>query len=634
MCGLGGVIDPKRGLGHDRLREIAQAMSRTLAYRGPDAEGFLIEPENGLAFAHRRLAIVDLTPTGAQPMSSSDGRYTCIYNGEIYNFQDLRDELRAAGRKFRGTSDTEVFLEACSEWGPERAIARLNGMFAIVLWDARERAAILARDHLGIKPLYYAATPERLWFGSELKAFQHCPGWRPELDCDALAAFMRHGYVPGPGTIYKNVFKLPPAHIMRWRLGSTEQPRAFWDLRRAAVDGATKARADGFDAREAEERLDVLLRDAVRRQMVADVPLGAYLSGGIDSSTVAALMQAQSNRPIRSFTVGFREQTHDESAHARAIAKHLGTDHTEMTVTSHDALAVVPRLAEMYDEPFADSSQIPTALLSALTRKHVTVTLTGDGGDEAFAGYQRYLWASTLWKWIGPIPAGLSCAASQVLAAASSLPFAWLADKPSKAAEVLACSTQTALYRRLLSQWSDPSALVRAGKERFTPVWDGQLETSLPDFVSRMQYVDAATYLPDDILVKLDRAAMAASLEGRVPLLDYRVVEQAWALPAAARIGGGKGKLMLRRVLQRYVPRHLFERPKMGFGVPIGQWLRGPLRDWAEDLLQPKRLAADGLIDPRPVQTAWDEHQSRRRDNQYPLWTVLMFMAWKRRWMP
>ncbi len=634
MCGLGGVIDPKSGLGPDRLREIAQAMSRTLAHRGPDAEGFLIDPEAGLAFAHRRLSIVDLTPTGAQPMTSSDGRYVCIYNGEIYNFQDLREELRAAGRRFRGTSDTEVFLEGCSEWGPERAIARLNGMFAIVLWDTRERRAILARDHLGIKPLYYAATPERLWFASEMKAFRHCPGWRPEIEPDALAAYMRHGYVPGPGTIFRNVWKLPPAHLMRWRVGSAEKPRAFWDLRRAAEQGTAAARAGRFDARAAEDEFDALLRDAVRRQMVADVPLGAYLSGGIDSSTVVALMQAQSNRPVRSFTAGFSEGSHDERAHAGAIARHLGTDHTELLVTPGDALAMVPRLPEMFDEPFADASQIPTALLSALTRKHVTVTLTGDGGDEAFAGYQRYLWAIDSWRRIESVPQRLRRAAAKAAGAASLLPIPLLADRAGKLREALECDSQDALYRRLMSQWSDPAALVSSGREPPALLDDAALERALPDRLLRYQYIDAATYLPDDILVKLDRAAMAASLEGRVPLLDYRVVERAWSLPIQARLGGGKGKAMLRRVLARYVPPALFDRPKMGFGVPIGRWLRGPLRAWAEDLLQPQRMAADGLIDPKLVQTAWSQHLAGRRDNQYKLWTVLMFMAWKRRWMP
>ncbi|MGQ0677901.1 MAG: asparagine synthetase B family protein [Rhodospirillales bacterium] len=368
------------------------------------------------------------------------------------------------------------------------------------------------------------------------------------------------------------------------------------------------------------------------------MPLGAYLSGGIDSSTIVALMQAQSNRPVRSFTVGFREESHDESAHARAIAAHLGSDHTEMTVTPADALAVVPRLPEIYDEPFADSSQIPTALLSVLTRKHVTVTLTGDGGDEAFAGYQRYARANALWRWLGPLPAGLRATAAAGLRAVNGAPSAWLpgvlADKPRKLAEVLACPTQTALYRRLLTQWTDPSALVPSGKEGFTPVWDDALEHALPELVLRCQYVDAATYLPDDILVKLDRAAMAASLEGRVPLLDYRVVEYAWSLPLQARLVHGQGKRLLRRVLARYVPEAMFERPKMGFGVPIGQWLRGPLRDWAAGLLDPKRMHADGLIDSKPVQAAWDDHQAARRDWQSPLWTVLMFQAWKRRWMP
>jgi asparagine synthase (glutamine-hydrolysing) len=638
MCGLSGIIDPKSGLTRDRLSDIAAAMSRTLAHRGPDAEGFLIDAGMGLAFAHRRLAIVDLTPTGAQPMSSADGRYTSIYNGEIYNFQDLREELRAAGRKFRGTSDTEVFLEGCSQWGPERAVGRLNGMFAIVLVDNRERGVLLARDHMGIKPLYYAATVERLWFASEMKAFQHCPGWRAEIDPDALAAFLRHGYVPGPGTIYRGVFKLPPAHLMRWKPGAVESPRAYWSLRGAAERGQAKARSGAFDMRAAEDALDALLRDAVRRQMVADVPLGAYLSGGVDSSTVVALMQAQSNRPVRSFTVGFSEESHDESAHAHAIARHLGTDHTEMTVTARDALDVVPSLPEMFDEPFADSSQIPTALLSALTRKHVTVTLTGDGGDEAFAGYRRYAWASALWRWLGPLPVGLRRGAAAGLHAVNGTPAHWLpqglADKPRKLAEMLSCPTQTALYRRLLTHWTDPSALTPAGREPFTPVWDESLEQAMPDQVLRCQYVDAATYLPDDILVKLDRAAMAASLEGRVPLLDYRVVEHAWSLPREARMARGRGKILLRRVLARYVPEALFERPKMGFGVPVGEWLRGPLRDWAADLIDPGAMKADGLIAPGPVQAAWAEHQAGRRNWQYPLWTVLMFQAWKRRWMP
>ncbi len=636
MCGIAGLVDRRRRLTDERLRGTVAAMTDAIAHRGPDGDGLWADAEAGVGFGHRRLAIIDVSPLGAQPMQSACGRYVATYNGEIYNFAELRADLAAAGVSFRGGSDTEVVLEGFVRWGVEATIARCVGMFAFALWDRKTRTLRLIRDRMGVKPLYYAHFDTRLLFGSELKALRAVADWQPTLDRDALVGYVRHGYVAAPNTIYAQAKKLPPGHILTWEEGSEPQIAPYWDAREAALRGRARWE-EAIDPAETLDRLETLLKDAVAKRMVSDVPLGAFLSGGIDSSLVVALMQAQSTRPVKTFTIGFEEAGYDEATHAKAVAAHLGTEHTELYVEPRHALDVVPKLADMYDEPFADSSQIPTFLVSQMTRRHVTVALSGDGGDELFAGYNRYVWAETLWSWIAKAPTPLrrmaAAAAERVPGGlARLLPVVRPHEKLAKLAEILRLDGIDAVYRRLVSQWPEPAALARTGREPHRPLFDGSLAAACPEPVARMQLVDTLTYLPDDILAKVDRATMAVGLEGREPLLDHRLYEFAWTLPPSFKLNAGEGKWPLRRVLERYVPRALFERPKMGFGVPIDAWLRGPLRDWAEDLLDAGTLAADGLFDPAPVRAAWDAHLAGKREMHYPLWVVLMFQSWKRRW--
>jgi asparagine synthase (glutamine-hydrolysing) len=631
MCGITGIVDPRAT--PDALARWAKAMADALAYRGPDSHDIWVDATGGFATGHRRLAIVDLTPTGAQPMHSACGRYVISYNGEVYNGPELAPELEARGIRFRGHSDTEVILEGCAAWGVRATCERLIGMFAFALWDRQERRLWLVRDRLGIKPVYWLQRGPLFLFGSELKALRVHDGWTPELDRDALAAYLRHVYVPAPHTIYRGVRKLEPGTILTVDANGVRQER-FWELLPIATSGIVE-RSDA----EAIEQLDALARDAVKRRMVADVPLGAFLSGGVDSSTVVALMQAQSNRPVRTFTIGFHEAAYDEASHAAAVAKHLGTEHTELRVDPDAAREVIPQLPEMFDEPFADASQIPTFLVSRMTRQHVTVALSGDGGDELFAGYNRYFWATRVWRYLRPLPQWLRRAAGCGVQAIS--PDAWDAalrlapnaprlagDKMHKLAGLFDAESEDAVYRRLLTHWPQPEHMVAGAREPRGLIWDDGLRQRLPDFMARMQALDTLNYLPDDILTKVDRATMAVSLEGRVPLIDHRLVAFAWSLPERQKVRDGQGKWLLRRVLDRYVPRNLIDRPKMGFAVPIDDWLRGPLRDWAEAL-----LARPGPIEMTPVKRAWAEHQSGKRNWQYHLWAVLMFQAWSARWL-
>jgi asparagine synthase (glutamine-hydrolysing) len=644
MCGIAGLIDWRAATGADALRSIGEAMNDTLQHRGPDGSGVWVEAEGGAALCQRRLAIIDLSPGGAQPMHSADRRYVITFNGEIYNYRDIRAELAAVGRTMRSDSDTEVLLEACALWGVEAAIERAVGMFAFALWDRVTRTLYLARDRLGIKPLYYVVSAERVLFASQLKALRAVPGWQPTIDEDAVAGYLRHAYIAQPRTIYREASKLPPGHILTLRRGVTPAPRCFWDLRGIAIAG--QARNDPApDEHEAVERLDALLRDSVKLRMIADVPLGAFLSGGIDSSTVVALMQAQSTRPVKTFSIGFHAIDYDEAEYAKGVAAHLRTDHTEFYVEPRHALDVIPRLPDWFDEPFADPSQIPTYLVSELTRKHVTVALSGDGGDELFAGYNRYLWAERLARAASVVPRGLhrplAGALRTLSPAAWNRLFGWIplmwrtalpGDKLHKIANLLENPEPDAIYRRLVSQWEKPEEVAAAGAEPRGPLWDQTIARDFPAFVPRMQYLDLVSYLPDDILTKVDRATMAVGLEGRVPLLDHRVVAYAWTLPFRFKVRGGSGKWLLRRVLDRYVPRPLIDRPKMGFGVPIDAWLRGPLREWAEQLLAPARLSSYGFVRVEPVRRAWQEHLEGSRNWQYPLWTVLMLQAWRERW--
>ncbi|MGZ3327280.1 MAG: asparagine synthase (glutamine-hydrolyzing) [Xanthobacteraceae bacterium] len=644
MCGIAGMVDWRAATPADALRSIAEAMIETVRHRGPDAGEVWVEAEGGVALGQRRLAIIDLSPGGAQPMHSADRRFVITFNGEIYNYRDIRGELQAAGHPMRSDSDTEVLLEACALWGVEAAIERAIGMFAFALWDRKTRSLILARDRLGIKPLYYAATPERVLFASQLKAFRPTPHWKPTIDADAVVGYLRHAYIAQPRTIYREAEKLAPGHILTLREGSMPSPKCFWDLRGIAIAGQRR-NDPAPDAQEATDRLDGLLRDSVKLRMIADVPLGAFLSGGIDSSTVVALMQAQSTRPVKTFSIGFHEGGYDEAHCAKQVAAHLGTDHTEFYVEPRHALEVIPHLADWFDEPFADPSQIPTYLVSELTRKHVTVALSGDGGDELFAGYNRYVWAERLARAVNLVPRPLRGASATALRALAPqtwnrlfafVPASWRpalpGDKLHKITTLLDNPQPDAIYRRLVSQWERPDEIAAAGHEPRGPLWDPTIAQDFPDLVPRMQFLDMITYLPDDILTKVDRATMAVGLEGRVPLLDHRVVAYSWSLPLEFKLRNGRSKWLLRQVLDRYVPRPLIDRPKMGFGVPIDAWLRGPLREWAESLLTPARLASDGFVRVEPVRRAWQEHLEGSRNWQYPLWTVLMLQAWRARW--
>jgi len=645
MCGIAGFFDAAAGRGPADLHTIADAMGRTLIHRGPDTGATWTDTEAGIALAHRRLSIVDLSPAGHQPMASADGGMVIVYNGEVYNTAELRAELESAGLgPFRGHSDTEVIVEGCRHWGVEDTTKRLIGMFAFAVWDRTNRRLWLVRDRLGIKPLYWGRFGGLTIFGSELKALRAHGGWTPEVDRAAVPAFMRYGYIPGPSSIYKGIQKLLPGHILTIGDSPNDQPRItpFWTLAETVAE-ARANRLDDLSDTEATDRLEALLGDAVRRRMVADVPLGAFLSGGIDSSAVTALMQAGSDRPVRTFTIGFAERGYDEARHAAAVAAHLGTDHTELTVSPAHARDVIPRLPHFYDEPFADSSQIPTMLLSAMTREHVTVALSGDGGDELFAGYTRYALTSRLWSRLSNVPRPLRSLGAGAITAIP--PGAWQSlfnllpsrirpfaagDRLHKLAGLLPLPDQDAVYRYLISQWRDPASVCR-GQQAAPSFVDDPTAAGAPDeIMERLQYLDTLTYLPDDILTKVDRASMSASLEARVPILDHRVVAFAWQLPNRFKMRDGKGKWLLRQMLYRHVPRALIERPKMGFGVPIADWLRGPLREWGEDLLDPRRLEEDGFFDPALVRTAWTEHQSGRRNLQYPLWAALMFQAWLR----
>jgi asparagine synthase (glutamine-hydrolysing) len=647
MCGIAGIIACAPVSRDSDLRSAVASMISVLAHRGPDHGAIWLDQNAAVALGHRRLAILDLSPEGEQPMHSADGRYVLVFNGEIYNFAELRKELEERGHSFRGHSDTEIMLAAFLEWGIESAIRRFVGMFAFALWDKVEGTLVLARDRMGEKPLYYGIIGDQLVFASELKGFRALRNWAPEVDLDALNLFFYGGYVPGPYCIYKGVRKLLPGSYVRLSRSHIRElelpaPTRYWSLESAAKDGFA-SQFSGTET-EATEQLDTLLRASVRSQMVADVPVGAFLSGGIDSSVIVALMQALSSRPVRTFTIGFNEQEYNEARHAAAVAAHLNTDHTELYVTPEEAMAVIPRLPEIYDEPFSDSSQIPTFLVSRLARSRVTVSLSGDAGDELFGGYPRYSLAMRLWSGIRLLPSPLRRGLTSCLNAlpthardggVSFFPrgaptgrSALVADRLLKAAELLPVRTPDELYWRLNSHWDHADALVPGSSRGVVDAAYRNNQITLSGFLERMCYADSVSYLPDDILVKVDRATMAVSLEARVPLLDYRVVEFAWRLPTTMKMRDGQTKWLLRQVLYKYVPRQIIERPKMGFGVPIEHWLRGPLRDWAEELLSPVRLKREGFLNPKLVRDRWEQHLSGKRRWHYSLWDVLMFQAW------
>lgn len=644
MCGISGYLSAGRHRGADTMPVLLHAMGRAILSRGPDDAGEWFDSDAGIGLSHRRLSVLDLSPAGHQPMASACQRFVLIFNGEVYNHLDLRRALEAEGRAptWRGHSDTETLLAGFAAWGVETTVRKTVGMFAFALWDREARTLTLGRDRLGEKPLFYGWQRGCFLFGSELKALRAHPAFEGGIDRGALALYMRHNCIPAPHSIHPGIRKLPPASLLYVSLARPEpQISSYW----SALESTRQAGTFQGSERDAVDALDRLLRDAIRQQMVADVPLGAFLSGGVDSSAVVALMQAMSSRPVKTFTIGFNEGAFDEAVHAKAVARHLGTEHDELYVTGGQAMDVIPRLPTLYDEPFADSSQIPTFLVAQLARRHVTVSLSGDAGDELFCGYNRYLMTQRMWRNIRRMPAPLRHALAHTLLGVA--PATWnglsrpllrllpenqrhanIGDKLHKLARVLDVDTAADLYRRLVSHWPDPSAVVLSATEPAT-----LLQTTAPDLehlgeIERMMALDLITYLPDDNLVKVDRAAMGNSLESRVPMLDHRVVEFAWTLPQAYKLRGGVTKWVLREMLYRYVPRTLIERPKMGFGVPIETWLRGPLRGWAEALLAPQRLRADGFFDVALVRQRWDEHLSGRRNWHYHLWDVLMFQAW------
>jgi len=641
MCGLAGFLfDGQAESFETQLKGMADA----IRHRGPDASGYWHDVSKGIGLAHRRLSILDLSDAGSQPMVSADGRFIIVFNGEIYNHNDIRQTLQASSLavlEWRGHSDTETLLAGFSLLGVEKTIAMATGMFAFALWDRQTSTLTLGRDRLGEKPLYYGWQGGVFLFGSELKALQAHPAFSAAIDRGALSLFLRHAYVPAPYSIFDGIFKLQPGTLLTVSLAEREPIiSTYWSGALVAEQGVANPFKGSTE--QAVDELEKLLMDAVGQQMVADVPLGAFLSGGVDSSTIVGLMQHQSSRPVKTFTIGFHEYGYDEAQHARAVAKHLRTDHTELYVSAEQALDVVSRLPQLYDEPFGDSSQIPTFLVSQLARQHVTVSLSGDAGDELFCGYNRYQLTDKLWRKLSLVPQPLRKLVAKAITSVS--PVAWdklgrvasglmpdlaqLGDKMHKGAGVLASGSVDELYLGLVSQWQDPASVVITGAEPPTLLRGNSPElTGLTD-VERMMALDLLTYLPDDILTKVDRAAMGVSLETRVPFLDHRVVEWAWRLPQAMKLRDGQTKWILKQVLYKHVPRDLMERPKMGFGIPVGVWLRGPLRDWAEALLDQSRLEREGYLRPAQIRQKWLEHLSGKRNWQYQLWNILMFQAW------
>lgn len=640
MCAIVGFWDSSGQTGPDESQQIAAGMASVLSHRGPDDQGTWAETGASLALGHRRLAILDLTREGHQPMLSADGRYVLAFNGEIYNFKSLRAELEPCGHSFRGHSDTEVMLAAFCEWGLLPALERFAGMFAFALWDRQTHRLYLARDRAGEKPLYYGWADGVFVFGSELKALRAHPRWHAGINRDALALMVRYGYVPTPHCIYENVCKLPPGCLLTLtesnvRARQAPKPVAYWSAQDVAVAGA--ANPYGGTESGAASRLRELLLQSVGRQMVADVPLGAFLSGGIDSSLVVALMQAQSRRPIKSFSIGFHQEKFNEAPHARAVAGHLGTDHTELYVNDQDLLRVIPKLASIYDEPFADSSQIPTALLCRLTADTVKVCLSGDGGDELFGGYHHYRIGQRLWRMVSRIPRPCRplLARQLKLAARAGLAFGsaasrtnGLANRAWNLSDILPADSDRSLYQLLMSPNRNPQPWLEGGGVLEARSGDLAAWQHLPELMQRMMWHDFVSYLPDDILVKVDRAAMAVSLETRIPLLDPQVIEFAFRLPTAFKQRGRCNKWLLRQVLYEFVPPELVDRPKRGFSAPLAEWLRGPMRDWAEQLLDETRLRQEGFFNARQIRQYWREFLSQKRDWSPGLWHVLMFQAW------
>ena len=663
MCGIAGFIDYKRRWGRRELEKIVGDMASTVRHRGPDDSGTWVDETAGIAFGHRRLSIIDLSPEGHQPMVSESGRYVIIYNGEVYNFPTLKKILMRMGYLFRGGSDTEVVLASFEHWGVDKAVEMLEGMFAFALLDRSDKRLHLVRDRIGIKPLFYGWMDGQFIFGSELKIFRSSPCWDGKIDRDVLQLYMQHSYIPAPHTIYKGIYKLFPGCVLSLDVGGGGsrpndfspfpvhdeadicmlQPRPYWSIRKVAEE----ARINPFkgDEEEGVNQLQKILTRAVSDRMIADVPLGAFLSGGIDSAVVVALMQSASTNPVKTFTVGFLDSRYNEAEYARTVADYLGTDHTEVFVSHKEAIDVIPRLPMLYDEPFGDSSQIPTFMICQLAREEVKVGLSGDGGDENFAGYNQYFIATSIWnktRWLSPLMksliakgmAGISLKGWETFLSytnrlvGSELRKRLSGDAIHKAVDMVMARTPDVLFKTLTSHWKQGEGLVIGGN--YLPKEEPGLFQAIrsSDFARRMMYADMVSYLPDDILVKVDRASMGVGLEARVPILDHRVVEFVARLPLNMLIRGNTRKYLLRRLLYKYVPMNLIDRPKKGFSLPLGEWLRSPLRDWAESLLDGSRLGREGYLNPATVKKKWKEHISGGRDWKNHLWNVLMFEAW------
>ena len=637
MCGITGYWSD--AINTEEMETIVRQMSTTLHHRGPDDGGIWLEKPAGLALGHRRLSIVDLSPQGHQPMQSANGRYVLVFNGEIYNFSNLRQQLMGLYHTFKGNSDTEVMLAAFCEWGVRRAVEKFVGMFAFAVWDRQERILTLGRDRLGEKPLYYGWMGPSFLFGSELKSLIVHPHWQGEIDRNVLTLFLRYNYIPDPYCIYVGIHKLLPGNLLILTSPRDKpKPQPYWSFLSAVERG--KAQPFRGDKLAAINELDSLLKESIKGQMLADVPLGAFLSGGIDSSTVVALMQSQSSQPVKTFTIGFNESAYNEATNAKAVAEHLGTDHTELYVTTKETQSVIPKLPTLYDEPFSDSSQIPTFLVSQLARQQVTVSLSGDGGDELFGGYNRYIWASLILERMDWLPLTIRKIIASVMTSVSTDTYDSLFDKLStflpknlkqrlpgdkihKLARVLSFTNQADLYRKIC--YYDDMGVVIGGADLSTnPVFSDEL-MAYPEWMMAM---DATSYLPGDILTKVDRAAMGVSLETRIPFLDHRVIEFSNTLPLEWKIHGGQTKWILRQVLYKYVPPHLIDRPKTGFGIPLENWLRHDLREWAEDLLSSHRLSQDGFFHTKTIRQKWEQHLSGGRNWQHYLWSVLVFQMW------
>lgn len=654
MCGIAGFIDFSPNRRKEEMDRLGLKMLNSLRHRGPDDHGLWVDAGKGVILGHRRLSILDLSPAGHQPMLSACGRYVMSFNGEVYNFREIKKELEDAHAApyWRGHSDSEIMLAAVSRWGVQKAVERFNGMFAIALFDREANRLYLIRDRIGEKPLYYGRVGSIFYFASELKAIRAHDNFHAEIDHGALALYLRYGYVPGPYSIYKDIRKLEPGKMFILNLVSGGSPHeeylTYWSTKDAILNDQSHP-FKGSDE-EAVSMLEELLTDAVNLRMASDVPLGAFLSGGVDSSTIVALMQKISSRPVRTFSIGFREEGFNEAQYAQKVAAHLRTEHTEFYVSPAEAMEVIPKIPELFDEPFSDSSQIPTFLLSQLTRKNVTVSLSGDAGDELFAGYDRYFLVLDIWNKIKYLPYFLR----RVIAKMFYTPSAQqrdvfyrifsvilqhygnqgtFADKFLKIAQVLEMPGADSLYMRLVSIWDKPEDILFVGKQHPTILSDKSRWSDLPDIAQKMMFLDFMTYLPDDIMVKVDRTSMGASLETRAPFLDHRVVKFACSLPMDMKIRERKSKWILRKILYKYVPPQLIERPKMGFGIPIDSWLRGPLRDWAQSLLDFNRMECEGILKVELIRNRWDEHLSGKRNWQHCLWNILMFEAWKDYWM-